>query len=247
MTGDRGAPKLAHRRRPARVLLQALARLAFGLLAHVVVVGLENWPTTGPLIVVANHFHFGDPALMVSIAPVHMEFLAGSQLPGAPAIVRWIPALWGALRVRRGSVGSRVALRQAEAVLASNGVLGVFPEAGSWAQTLRRARPGTAFLAARTRARILPVGIDGMPEVLPSALRLRRATVTVRVGEPFGPLETAGTGRERREELDTIGHRIMEHIAALLPEQRRGLYSTDPAVREAAGWTEAFPWEDLDG
>ncbi|MFO7696408.1 MAG: lysophospholipid acyltransferase family protein [Anaerolineae bacterium] len=233
--------------RPMRAILHALARLTFRLVAQVTVIGRENWPAHGPLIVVANHFHFGDPALMVSIAPVHMEFLAGHQLPNAPALVKWIPTLWGALRVRRGSVGSRAALREAEAILGRGGVLGIFPEAGSWAQTLRHARPGTAFLAARTGARILPVGIDGMPAVLPGLARLRRARVVVRIGEPVGPLRTTGQGHVRREELDAIGHTIMEHIAALLPPERRGLYSDDPALQEEARWTEAFPWEDLDG
>ena len=234
-------------RRAARAFLHALARVGFSILARIVVVGRENWPAEGPLIVVANHFHFGDPALMVGIAPYQLEFLAGQQLPGAPAIVKWIPTLWGALRVRRGSVGSRAALRQAESILARNGMLGVFPEAGSWAQTLRRARPGTAYLAVRTGARILPVGIDGMPLVIPSLLRLRRATVTVRIGEPFGPLACDSTGRVRREELDNIGHAIMEHIAALLPPERRGLYSDDPELVEQARWTEDFPWEHLNG
>lgn len=239
------SPRLIIRAR--RAALHLLARLAFRVLARVSVVGMENWPDTGPVIVVANHFHFGDPALMVAIAPVHMEYLAGRQLPGAPAIVHWIPSFWGALRVRRGSGGSRAALRQAESVLRANGFLGVFPEAGSWAQTLRYARPGTAFLAARSGARILPVGIDGMPEVLPCAVRLRRAAVTVRIGQAFGPLRATGKGQARRNELDEIGHEIMRRIAALIPPERRGLYSDDPEIRAAASWTEVFPWDDLDG
>lgn len=230
-----------------RAVLHSLARLTFRLLARVTVIGMENWPDTGPVIVVGNHFHFGDPALMVAVAPVHMEYLAGLQLPGAPPIVRWIPTLWGALRVRRGSVGSRAALRQAERVLRGNGFLGVFPEAGSWAQTLRYARPGTAFLAARSGARILPVGIDGMPEVLRSAARLRRAAVTVRIGEPFGPLRASGKGQARRDELEEIGHEIMRRISDLIPPERRGLYSDDPEIRAAASWTEVFPYDDLDG
>lgn len=242
-----GADPRAVTRRSARLHLHTLARLTFRLMAQVTVVGRENWPAQGPLIVVANHSHFGDPALMLSVAPVRMEFLAGHQLPGAPPLVKWIPTLWGALRVRRGSVGSRAAVREAEAILGRNGVLGIFPEAGSWAQTLRRARPGTAYLAARTGARIPPVGIDGMPDVLPSPARLRRAIVTVRLGAPFGPLLTAAQGHERREQLDAIGDTIMEWIATLLSPERRGLYSDDAALREEARWTEALPWEDLNG
>jgi hypothetical protein len=53
-----------------------------------------------------------------------------------------------------------------------------------------------------------------------------------------------GRGRERREQLDEIGHEIMRHIAALLPPEKRGHYSDDPAIREAAKGTEVYPWAD---
>lgn len=69
----------------------------------------------------------------------------------------------------------------------------------------------------------------------------------VRIGEPFGPLRASGKGQSRRDELDTIGHEIMRRIAALIPPERRGLYSDDPEIRAAASWTEEFPWDDLDG
>jgi hypothetical protein len=39
-----------------------------------------------------------------------------------------------------------------------------------------------------------------------------------------------------------IGHEIMRHIAELLPPEKRGHYSDDPAIREAAKGTEVYPW-----
>ncbi len=35
----------------------------------------------------------------------------------------------------------------------------------------------------------------------------------------------------------------MQRIADLLPEEKRGVYSSDPAVREAAENVAAFPWD----
>lgn len=35
----------------------------------------------------------------------------------------------------------------------------------------------------------------------------------------------------------------MQRIAELLPEEKRGVYSSDPAVRAAAKSVSAFPWE----
>jgi 1-acyl-sn-glycerol-3-phosphate acyltransferase len=51
-----------------------------------------------------------------------------------------------------------------------------------------------------------------------------------------------GRGRERREQLDEIGHEIMRHVAAVLPPEKRGHYSDDPAIRAAAQGTEVYPW-----
>ena len=220
-----------------------LSRLAFGALARVEVQGLENVPREGPLIVVGNHFSFMDPALLVGLAPWPLEFLGGFRLPNAPAIVKFIPEAWGYFKVIRGSA-SRLALQSAEAVLRQNGVVGVYPEGGSWAQVLRPARPGTAFLAARTGAPILPIGSDGLHDLFPALRQGRRGRITVRVGEPFGPYHVPERGAARRERLEQIGEDIMRHIAALLPAERHGWFSDDAALREAARPAAVYPWDD---
>jgi 1-acyl-sn-glycerol-3-phosphate acyltransferase len=226
-----------------RCILKGLATAALGLLTDLHIVGRENIPEKGPLLVVANHFSFIDPVVMLRVLPYPPEFIGGMEMPNAPPIVTFIPKLWGYYPVHRGAV-SLDALRAAEAVLKQDGILGVYPEAGSWATVLRPARPGTAFLAARTGAPILPMGFHGLPDVFPRLRRGRRAKVTVRIGEPFGPFHASGRGPERREQLDEIGHEIMRHIAELLPPEARGFYSEDPAIREAAKGTEIYPWDE---
>jgi 1-acyl-sn-glycerol-3-phosphate acyltransferase len=180
---------------------------------------------------------------MIRATPWPLEFVGGFHMPNAPPIVRWIPKVWGRYPVYRGT-GSRYALRGAEAVIRQGGVLGIFPEAGSWAAVLRPARPGAAFLAVRTGALLLPMGFCGMTEVFPSLRRGRRARVTVRIGQPFGPFTAMGRGRERRRQLEEIGHTIMRHIAELIPPEQHGHYSEDPAIRAAAQGTEVYPWAD---
>jgi 1-acyl-sn-glycerol-3-phosphate acyltransferase len=231
------------RRRLIRGLLQPLARVALSLLTNLEVVGQENLPKQGPLLVVANHFSFIDPVAMVAVTSWPLDFVGGFQMPNAPASVTWIPKLWGYYPVFRGNF-SRYALRAAEAILTQKGIVGIFPEAGNWATVLRPARPGTAFLAVRTGAPILPMGFDGLTEVFPNLRKGRRARVILRIGEPFGPFSASGRGRARRKQLEAIGHEIMEHIAELLPSHKRGHYSRDPAIRAAAQGTESYPWAD---
>lgn len=230
------------RRRPLRWILQKLSVPVFGMFADVEVVGRENMPETGPLLVVGNHFSFLDPVAFVRIARWPLEFIGGAEFPHAPDWVTLIPRMWGYYPVYRGT-GSRYALNAAREILSQGGVLGIFPEAGSWAEVLRPARPGTAFLAVETGARVLPVGLSGLNDVFP--LRLgRRARVSIRIGKPIGPFRANGRGRARRRQLDEIGHEIMRHVAALLPPEKRGYYSDDPAIRAAALEVADYPWAD---
>jgi 1-acyl-sn-glycerol-3-phosphate acyltransferase len=229
------------RRRLIRSVLQRLSHVAFAVMTDMRVVGEENIPKSGPLLAVANHFSFIDPVVMVHLLPWPVEFVGGFQMPHAPTAAKIVPKLWGFYPVFRGT-GSRDALRAAEAVMAQKGALAIFPEGGAWATVLRPARPGTAYLATRTGAPILPMGFDGLPNVFPRLRRGRHARVTIRIGKPFGPLQATGQGPERRRQLDELGHEIMRRIAELLPPEQRGHYSDDPAIRAAAKGTEIFPW-----
>lgn len=230
------------RRRAVRFVLRQLIHAAFGLFARVRVIGQENLPPGGPLVVVANHFNFADPVALIHVLPWEINFVAAAVPGFAPRWATVFPRMWGAFWVYRGT-GSRDALKLAERWLKQKGVLCIFPEGGAWAQVLRPPRPGTAYLATRGEAPILPVAIYGLEKIFPLRL-VNRPEVIVRIGEQFGPFRVQGRGRERRRQIDRIGHIIMEHIAALLPEEMRGRYSSDPAIREAARPFEAYPWEN---
>lgn len=231
------------KRRPLREFFRFLSKIAFWLLTDLTIEGQENFPKEGPLIVVGNHFSFVDPAAFVRVSPVSLDFVGGAVNPHAPKIILFIPRLWGFYPVKRGT-GSTFALRQAEKVLNNGGVLGIFPEAGNWAHVLRPPRPGAAFLVSRTKARVLPIGLDGMQDVFPSLRKFKRAKVIVKIGKPYQPKEVTGKGREKRAQIDEIGHEMMRRIAKLVPPERRGHYSEDPAIREAAKGTEIYPWAD---
>ena len=223
--------------------MKNLIHVAFFMFTKITVIGKENIPKKRPLLMVGNHFSFLDPLAAISVLPGYPDFIGGTELPGSPPIFRSIPKLWGIYNVHRGSV-SREALNSAENSLKKGNILGIFPEGGSWAEVLRPPRPGTALLATRTKAAILPVGLDGFTEVFP--LRPgKRQPVTINIGKPFGPFEEDIRGRAGRERMDQLGHEIMRKISELIPPERRGFYSDDPAIREAAKGTEIYPWENM--
>ncbi len=232
------------RRQVMRWLLAALIHVAFALLARFRVEGQENIPKEGPFLVVANHFHFADPLAVIRAVRRPLDFIGGFRMPFAPTPVRFLPRLWGLYRVPRGEEGfARAALRGAETTLLEGGIVGIFPEGGSWTNVLRRPRPGTAFLAARTGVCVLPIGIDGTDGIFPSLRHFRRQSVAVRIGAPIGPFRTKDAGRPGRDQLDAIGNTVMRAVAGLIPEDRRGVYSTDPDVRRKAEAVAVYPWE----
>lgn len=231
------------RRVISRRFLKFLAKVAFGLLCDFQIEGKENLPDTGPLLVIGNHFSFIDPVALIRTLPYPIEFVGGAVFPHAPKLVKSLPQLWGYYPVFRGT-GSRFALRAAVEILKQDGVLGIMPEGGSWAEVLRPARPGAAYLASQTGAKVLPLGIFGLNSIFPIRLG-KRPKAVVKIGKPVGPFTASGRGRDRREQLDQIGIELMKAIAAQLPDSYRGFLSDDQATREAARGTEVYPWETL--
>lgn len=230
------------RRRAIRAVLRGGIAVAFSALADFHIEGRENLPKEGPLVIVGNHFSFLDPVALIHITSYPLEFLGGRQAPNAPGLLSWIRNVWGILPVSRGG-SSRDALLRAQRFLEQKGVLGVFPEGGSWATVLRPPRPGAALVAARSNAQILPIGYDGL-EGFFSKVRLgKRVRINVRIGKPFGPFKMETRDRSNRQAIDDFGHEIMRRIAALIPPERRGFYSDDPVIREAAKGTEIYPWD----
>jgi 1-acyl-sn-glycerol-3-phosphate acyltransferase len=111
----------------------------------------------------------------------------------------------------------------------------MFPE-GTRSRTgrLGAGHPGTALIARRTNAPILPVAITGTEAMRWPRFFLRPRTVRhikVVIGEPF---HLDGDGPANSESLRRDLHQIMGRIAALLPEQYQAAPDEEPSPVEAA-------------
>lgn len=180
--------------------------------------GRENVPAAGPYIIVANHISWLDPPVIEFALGVPVRYMAKREVFEVPLIGFVLRAL-GNFPVRRGE-SDRRALETALGVLAAGQPLGFFPEGTrSKDASLRRAKPGIAFLARRSGAPILPVAVMGTPDI-----RLRippRADALVRIGR-LVPLPELGSPAADDQELADA---IMRRVAVLLPEQMRGAYT----------------------
>jgi hypothetical protein len=110
-----------------RTLLKAGIGLGVKLLTRTQIIGRENLPDEEPLIVVANHFHFFDSVILILSVPWFMEFLADFEMPNVPFPLKIFPKLYQTYDVAQGTPNLEV-LRASEAILAQDGVLGIYSE-----------------------------------------------------------------------------------------------------------------------
>lgn len=209
-------------------LINVVFRLVLTLLTDWEVSGVENVPTTGPLIVAANHISFLDGLFLALVIPRHVHLITKVESLNIPILGGFI-GLWGAFPVRRGVV-DRKALHKALTLLAQGKVLGFFPEGtrgrGATTHKLLRAKPGITVVALRSGAPILPVGFTGTENPFSPRspwLQLRRPKVHIQIGTPF--TLPRHEGQVDREMLYTLTSDIMYRIADLLPPEYHGYYA----------------------
>ena len=182
--------------------------------------GLENVPKQGPLLVIANHLSNMDPVLMSCSIPRRLNFLSkrGIFKPGVAQFLR----TYGAYPVDRDGQDLD-GFNWCKRTLAAGGAICMFPEAQRVPKGgMIKALPGSAFLALRTNAPILPVAITGTAHIGPiPQVFFPTGKITVRIGKVFA---LPSTNRVRRELLDELTTGMMLRVAELLPPEYRGHY-----------------------
>ena len=214
------------------VNLRTWAWLAVNFNLKLDVLGLENVPRKGPLIMASNHVSVADPPVLCVKTPRRIAWMAKKELFDIP-VVGLCYRFYGCVPVRRGAADI-AALRQSEQALRKGLVLGMFPEGTrSHEPGMQPAEPGTAMIALRTGAPILPVAMSGTESVsLPRSffhwLRSDQPSVRLVYGKPF---RLEQPKRIRREDVERGTNEIMRRIAELLPPHYRGVYgNTAPSA-----------------
>lgn len=207
-----------------RPLLRGIARFLFQVLGRVHVSGLENVPRQGAYLVAVNHISIFDPPFVLAFWPRTLDAIGAVDVFDQP-IKGQLLRLYGTIPVHRGEYDRALIEKMLDLLRAGRAVM-IAPEGGrSHEPAMRRAKPGIGFILQQAQVPVVPVGVTGtMDDFLQRALRGERPVLEMRVGKPIVLPPSPASAVERRAARQQMADLVMQHIAALLPEEYRGVY-----------------------
>lgn len=181
------------------------------------VIGGHHLNTPGPTIIAPVHRSNLDSPLVAGACDRRFRVLAKESLfANKPA--SWFIAALGAYPVERGTA-DREAMRVMRGFLDRGDALLVFPEGTRQSgDTIGEIFDGTAFLASKGKAKVIPVGIAGTEDSMPQGVKFpRRSPVVIVVGEPLDPPGADGK-RVPRSALADYTDQIRDALQAVLDD-----------------------------
>jgi 1-acyl-sn-glycerol-3-phosphate acyltransferase len=192
----------------ARPGVHRLCRAYFGLELS----GLDNIPTSGPLIITPNHQTYADPVLVTIPVRRRVYYMAWNRLFEIPGF-NWFIRRLRAFPVRIDSADP-TSMREAVRVLTAGHVLMVFPEAErTRTGRVERFKLGAFRLATTLGVPVLPVTIAGGHESWPPAQVMpRRGHIVITYHPPLKPEPSL----EPRQAASALAQRARAIIAGAL-------------------------------
>lgn len=183
-----------------RVMASFLVRLLF----HPKVVGLENIPKDGRVVLAGNHTRFLDPVMLVGIVKRPIHFLAKKELfdGGLSFLVKGM----GCVPVNR-KIHDKNALTSAIDYLNNDLCVGIFPEGTVNRTTDKVILPfkiGAVKMASETNSKIVPFVITGKYKIIGRRVKL----------EFLKPISVS-------DDLDKSNKELMNIIENKLKENRK--------------------------
>lgn len=184
---------------------------------------LDKVPMSGPLILVSNHTNFLEtPVVIPRLANRPITALAKVESWKSP-VFSFLFNIWDFIPIRRGEADLD-ALNSCVTALHAGKILIVLPEGTRSSDgTLQTGHPGVLLMALRSGAPILPLAHYGGEDVWDNLKHLRRTPFSIKVGRKFHiEIGDQALSRDLRKQ---IMDEIMYQIAAILPEENRGIFS----------------------
>lgn len=168
------------------------------------VIGKENIPKEGAVIICGNHRSFLDPPLMEITTGRYTRFLAKEELT-KNKFLAFLGIVFDAILVKRNSKEVK-ALKESLQTLKNGDCLALFPEGTrNGLAKGEKVKDGAAFFAVRSGAPVVPCGIKGGEK--------GNRKVIITYGKPLDFSQYKGS--KDKEVLDKVTDEIMGNILEL--------------------------------
>ena len=196
------------------------------------VVGRDNLPRKGGVILASNHQSGLDPVVVGGIVRRPIYWLAKVEYVITPKVA-WFFKSVGVIPVNRDAP-EHEAIERAAATVRAGKQFGIYPE-GTRSPDGRvyKGYTGVARVAELSGAPVVPVGVLNTLEALPKGkIMARPLKVEIRFGPPL--YFKMPTGEDPHEAYRRFTDEVMDAIAALTGKERVDRYSREPRRAESA-------------
>lgn len=184
------------------IVSKTILKPIFFLVYRPIIIGRENIPKDGSVVLAGNHTNWKDPLLLISVVNRPIHFLAKIEL--FKGLIGAVVKLMGCIPVDR-KIHDKSALTSAVEVLNNGEVIGIFPE-GTINRTKDIVMPfkiGAVKMAEETKSVIVPFVITSKYN---AGFRKRRIQIEFLKGMKIS------------SDLDSENKKLMKSVASKLEE-----------------------------
>ncbi len=170
--------------------------------------GTHHLSMEGPLILAPVHRSNLDSIIIACSAKRRLRAIGKESLFAHP-VFAWVNSALGAIPVRRGGP-DRVAMKSSQNIIRDGAMMAVFPEGTRQiGNEVTGVFDGTTYLAQKTGAPIIPIGIGGTEAAMASGAKgIKRVRCSIVVGEPIAPPEGRLSQPQRRAFSEDVSAKL---------------------------------------
>ena len=191
-------------------LVKFSARTFYRVFYKVKIIGLDNIPQTGAVVLACNHVSNFDPPLVGGFVGLRRDpiYIIKKEILSVPILGPMLKS-FGFIAIDRYKKGGDMqSLKQARKVIKEGKALFIFPE-GTRSKTGKPSRPkaGIGFLLWHCQAPVVPIKVFNM-EKMPFTRELK-----VVIGKPF--MLKKQEGKQTKEQFQDFADEVMQQIIKL--------------------------------